>query len=185
METKLSKLRPLLLWLLLVLAILVALWPWVSMRKIDSRLTENPPNNGIVAFELACSADSAQKIIDGWGPELSILAGRSIKIDFIFIPAYVLLFFSITMLFTFLVAPSLARIMRAIALIPIVSGLCDVTENIFLLLILKTSHAIPAHYPLVASTCATIKFSILGLVVLSWIVMLAAWLVGKVRKAGA
>ncbi len=155
------------------------------MRKIDSHLMENPPNNGIVALELARSVDASQKIMDGWGPELSILAGRSVKIDFMFIPAYVLLFFSITALFSLLVAPSLARIMRAVALLPIISGLCDITENIFLLLILKSSHAIPAHYPLVASTCATIKFSLLGLVVLSWIVMLAAWLVGKIRKSDA
>jgi len=182
METKRTRLTSRLLWVMLIISILAALWPWLSMRKIDARLMENPPHNGIVAFELVCDAPDALKMIDAWGPELSLLAGKSIKIDFFFIPAYVLLFFAATMLFSLLASGLLRKLIRAVAYLPIVAGIADIIENTFLLLILRSSRNIPDHYPLVAGTCASVKFMLLAVVVAFWLVAIAALIVRKMRE---
>jgi hypothetical protein len=182
MQTKRDRLTAKVLWVLLIISILAALWPWLSMRKIDARLMENPPHNGIVAFELVWNAPDAMKMIDAWGPELSILAGKSIKIDFFFIPAYVLLFFSVTMLFSLLASGSFRTVIRAVAFLPIVSGVADVIENTFLLLVLRSSRNIPDQYPLIAGVCASVKFALLAVVVVFWLVAIAAWIIRKMRK---
>ncbi len=185
MQTERGRLTLRLLWVLLAISIVVALWPWLSMRKIDARLAENPPHNGIVAFELVWSSPDAVKMIDAWGPELSILAGKSIKIDFLFIPAYVLLFFSITMLFSRLASGSLGRVIRAVAYLPIVSGIADVIENFSLLHILKASRNIPEQYPIIAGTCASVKFGLLAVVVCFWLLAVVVFIVQKARRKPA
>ena len=185
MQTEHSRLTSRLLLVLLIISVLGALWPSLTMRKIDARLMENPPHNGIVSFELAWNASEAVKMIDAWGPELSLLAGKSIRLDFLFIPAYVLLFFSVTMLLARLTSGPLRRIIRFAAYLPIVSGIADVTENIFLLLVLKSSRNIPAPYPLVASSCASVKFALLAVVVCFWVIAIAAFIFRKIGKKPA
>jgi hypothetical protein len=177
-------LTPKTLWILLVVSVLVALWPWLSMRNIDSRLVENPPHKGIVAFELAGTAEVAQKMIDAWGPELSRLMEKSIKIDFLFIPAYALLFFSATMLFSLVVGGSVGVWIKRIAFLPFVSAVCDVVENIFMILALRSAGSIPAIYPVIAKWCATVKFGLLLLVVVAWVVAIVVRLV-RGKKAAA
>jgi hypothetical protein len=184
MQTERPYLTPRTLLAILLLSVAVAVIPWVTMRNIDARLTENPPNNGIIAFELAGSAENAQKMIDGWGPELSILARNSIRLDFIFIPAYAFLFFSVTMLISLLLGGAPALWVRRAGFLPFVSGFADVVENIFLLLILKSPHDIPDLYPRIAAWCATVKFGLLGLVVVVWIIAVLARLIHRrVKKA--
>jgi len=168
----------------LLLSIAVAIIPWVTMRNIDARLTENPPNNGIVAFELARSAETAQKMINGWGPELSILARNSIRIDYIFIPAYAFLFFSLTMFVSLLLGGTPALWVRRAAFLPFVAGLSDAVENTFLLLVLRSPQNIPDLYPSIAAWCATVKFGLLALVVVIWIIAVPVWLIQRrARKA--
>ena len=183
METRRTRLTPKTLWILLILSILVALWPWLSMRNIDSRLMENPPNKGIVAFELVGSADGAQEMIDTWGPELSLLMEKSINIDFLFIPAYALLFFAVTMLFSLLAGGTIGAWVRRMALLPFVSAVADVVENVFMILALKSAGSIPASYPVIAKWCAIVKFGLLALVVVGWIIALAARLARKKKAA--
>lgn len=185
MQTERPRLTTKTILVILVLSIAVAVIPWLTMRSIDSRLMENPPNNGIVAFELAGSAENSRGIIDGWGPELSILARNSIRVDFVFIPAYAFLFFSITMLVSLLFGGAGARWVRRAAFLPFISGLADVAENSFLLLILKSPHDIPGLYPQIAAWCATVKFGLLALVVVIWIISVPAWLTRRKRKGSA
>ncbi len=182
MQTEQTRLTPRMLLVILLLSIAVAAVPWITMQKIDTRLTENPPNNGIVAFELAGSADKDQAMIDGWGPELTMLARKSIKLDFIFIPAYAFLFFSITMFVSLLVAGAPGAWIRRAAFLPFVSGLADVVENIFLLIILRSPHEILTIHPRIAAWCATVKFALLALVVVIWIIAVGAWLIKRGAK---
>jgi hypothetical protein len=184
MKTEQSHLTSKTLLAILLLSIAVAVIPSISMHKIDARLAENPPYNGIVDFELAGNADKARGMIDGWGPELSMLARTSIKIDFIFIPAYAFLIFSITMLVSLLLSGAPGAWIRRAAFLPFVAGLADVVENIFLLLTLRTPHEIPGLYPRIAAWCATVKFGLLGLVVVICIIVVVAWLIRlAARKA--
>jgi hypothetical protein len=176
--------KPTVLWILLVISILVALWPWLSMRNIDSRLMENPPHKGIVAFELVGTAEGAQKMIDAWGPELSLLMAKSVRIDFLFIPAYALLFFAATMLFSLLVGGSVGVWVKRIAFLPFVSAVCDIVENIFMILALKSAGSIPAIYPVIAKWCATVKFGLLAVAVVAWVVAIVVRLV-RGKKAAA
>jgi len=189
MKTEQKRLTTKTLLFILLLSIAVGAVPWITMHKIEARLTENPPGNGIVAFELAGTAEKALGIIDGWGPELSLLAKKSIIVDFIFIPGYAFLFFSITMLMSYLAAGRIQPWIRRAAYLPLVSGLADVVENVFLLLVLETPHDITALYPRIAARCATAKFGLLALVVVIWVVVGLAWLIrrvmGKARGTAA
>jgi hypothetical protein len=184
MSNEQSRLTSKALLFILLLSIVIAIVPSITMRKIDARLMENPPNNGIVAFELAGNADHARGIIDGWGPELSILARKSIIVDFVFIPGYVFLFFSITMFVSLLFTGAPRTWIRKAAFLPIVSGLADVVENTFLLLVLKSPHDISDLYPQIAAWCATVKFALLAVVAVIWIIAALVWLVKRLaRKA--
>jgi hypothetical protein len=184
MQNNQRHLTPKALLIILVLSIAVAAFPSITMHKIDARLSENPPNNGIVAFELAGSAEKDRALIDGWGPELSMMARESIRLDFIFIPAYAFLFFSITMLVSLLFSGAPGAWIRGAAFAPFISGAADVVENICMLTVLKSPHNISGLYPRIAAWCATVKFGLLGVVVLVWVAAILFWFVKRlVRKA--
>jgi hypothetical protein len=68
---------------LLAVAVLVLL---AAMKPAEDRMTENGP--GIVAFELAGSADRSQEIQDEWGEDGRDAARQQLWIDYAFMLAY-------------------------------------------------------------------------------------------------
>jgi len=168
------------LFILLALSVAAAAWPFFTMRGLDAALMEPEPHYGIVAFELAYTTEKAGDIVEVWGEELLPLAKRSLIVDYPFMPAYALIFFSLTRLFALMPGGRMRTIIRCAALFPLAAAVFDAVENLGLLSIVASPDAIPAWAPPVAGVAATIKFSLLLLSVLSWpTALLARLIAGK------
>jgi len=166
--------KPLLLTALLIVGILIALWPWNQMRKESAELWASGSKYSIVNFELAFTKAKALEIINSWGDAQKLAARRSVLFDFIFIVGYVLIFFSVTSLLSAWSKGKLRKSGQRAAVLPFIAGALDVTENMFLLLILAAGDFMPEVFPVIAGICASLKFALLALTVLFWIFLVGA-----------
>jgi len=166
------------LWILVVLAVVVAAWPFFTMRELDAALMEPEPHYGIVAFELAYTVERAGEIIGVWGDELLPLAKESLIVDYPFMPAYALLFFALTRLFALMPGGRVGMWTERAALFPLAAAVFDAVENLGLLSVVATPDAIPTWAPLTAGIAATIKFSLLLAAMLTWPVAVIARFIG-------
>lgn len=170
--------------MILVLSVAAAAWPFFTMRGLDEALMEPEPHYGIVAFELAYTVDKAGEIVGAWGDALLPVAKKSLLVDYPFMPAYALIFFSLTRLFALIPGGRVGAWARRAALFPLAAAIFDAVENLGLLSIVASPDAIPAWAPVTAGVAATIKFSLLVLAMLSWPVALLARLIGG-KKQGS
>lgn len=159
---------------LLAVAVLVLL---AAMKPAEDRMTDNGP--GIVAFELAGSADRSQEIQDEWGEDGRDAARQQLWIDYGFMLAYG----------AFLVLAAAAtrdlarsrgwRRLVAIGAVAVPAGGiaagCDAIENACLLLTLGGAGS---WAPVTATVFAVAKFALL-LVSLAYI---ATGLAMRLRK---
>jgi len=180
-ETNRSGLTAGKLWILFVLSVAAAAWPFFTMRGLDAALMEPEPHYGIVDFELAYSVEKAGEIVGVWGEELLPLAKKSLIVDYPFMPAYALIFFSLTRLFALIPGGRMSIWAKMAALFPLAAAIFDAVENLGLLSVVASPDAIPAWAPVVAGISATIKFSLLLLAVLAWPVAVLARLIGGKR----
>jgi hypothetical protein len=176
--------RPLVLGGLLIVGILIALWPWNQMRKEGAELLASSSQYSIVRFELAFTKAKAMEIISSWNDAQKLAARRSILFDFIFIVGYVLIFFSVTSLLSALNKVKLRKFGQRAAILPLIAGAFDVTENMFLLLILAAADFMPGVFPVIAGICASLKFALLGFTVLVWIFLIGAKMTAYFTRSG-
>jgi hypothetical protein len=151
---------------------------WLAMRAPESQM-QAAGGYGIVNYELAYNADKAETILRAWGSTGQAAARRSLLIDFAFMPAYGLLFAGITLLIARAQPGRLATVGRWLVLAPIAAALFDALENTMLLSMLGTAGRVPPLPPLVAGVSASVKFALLLLAILYWLVGGGAWLAGR------
>jgi hypothetical protein len=124
---------------------------------------------GIVDFELAFSGNRAGMILSRWDRAAVDAARASLLLDFLFIPAYGVAFAGITSLLTRNRPASWQHTGRLLIGGVIAAALLDVLENIMLLYQLQGD--VVRHIPpLIAGISASIKFLLLGITVIFWIV---------------
>jgi hypothetical protein len=128
---------------------------FVVFRFLDEPLQPN----GIVSFELAGNADSAQRMVDSWDADARLFAAFGLGFDYLFMPIYALAL-SLGLLLARGQNPSryhsFANLMGWGAL---AAALFDAVEN-YALWHTLTQNAI-SPYPQLAATCAVIKFALL------------------------
>lgn len=117
----------------------------------------------IVALELAWTPGAAREMFTAWGPGGLQVARRSLLIDFIFMPAYALLFVSLM----------LGQARRAsgrwqaagilLAGAPFAAWAFDIIENVALLIGLTEPTTPSAEMFVMAGVAATIKFALLAI----------------------
>jgi hypothetical protein len=144
------------------------------MRKENAQLWASGSKYNIVSFELAFTKAKALEILDSWGDGQKLSARKSILLDFIFIVGYVVIFFSVTSLLSAWNKGKLRKSGQRAAILPFIAGALDVTENMFLLLILAAADFMPEVFPVIAGICASLKFALLALTVLFWIFLVGA-----------
>ncbi|HEX2070233.1 MAG TPA: hypothetical protein VHF90_01120 [Thermoleophilaceae bacterium] len=136
----------------------------VVLTVVDGQIQDSG-GPGIVAFELARTADRAAEILAEWGADGQGSARLSLWIDFPYLIAYgAFLALAVAAIRDALAARGRQRWARpggAIAVLPIVAAACDVVEDVSLLLILdgETGSAAPA----VAFAFALAKFVALAI----------------------
>ncbi len=131
---------------------------FIQLRGLDEplKLTDTP--RGIVGYELTWSAPRAQQIIDAWKQnDVTEDAKVSLGVDFAFLLAYPLMFFTGARLLVR--SPSATTFDRVGAVLAKAVLACiplDATENLLLWRMLD--HGADSSLVLLASLCATIKF---------------------------
>jgi hypothetical protein len=116
----------------------------------------------IVAFELAWTPAEASAMLGQWSAAGRQLARASLLLDFVFMPAYVLLLAGLVVLEARRSVGGLQRLGLRLALAPFAAWLLDALENVALLGVLAAPTAPPAPLTVTAALCATLKFVLLA-----------------------
>lgn len=131
---------------------------------LDQPLRTNSAPNGIVSFELAREVESAQSIVDSWDVSARLFAAFGLGFDYLFMPTYAL---ALSLGLLIAVGNKINRYAIFAGWMGwgvFVAALFDAMENYMLWRVLTGDIISP--YPEIAAICATIKFIllILGLV---------------------
>jgi hypothetical protein len=131
----------------------------------------------IVSYEFAWTPERAARMFAVWGEAGMRAARESLWIDFLFMPAYALLFAGLALAEARAARAAWARrVGKWPVALPFGAWLLDAIENVALLQVLSSSGAggQPAALPLaVAGTAAALKF---GLLALCTVYIVGAWL---------
>jgi len=167
------------LWLLVVAGIVIWRAAGAPMGRAEMEMRRPAPHFGIVAYELAFSKDKTTRILNTWGEDGRIAARTSLSWDFLYIVGYVLGLWALTMLFALWSGPgtTLAWGFR-IALLPFAAGAFDGLENVLLLSILRYPESFPGILSLAAGACSVLKFALLLVVPVYWILVMVKKVIG-------
>jgi hypothetical protein len=144
--------------------------------------TISTPEYGIIAYEFAWSVEKVNTIFAAWGPS-GILAQRiAILWDFPYIIGYSLLIAGCILLVARLNEGNMQTIGLYFTLIPFIAGILDAIENTFLLIMIDYSSNIVSAYPIIAAIAAGLKFGLLIIGILYFLVGLIWGIIGKLKK---
>jgi hypothetical protein len=129
----------------------------VGLGYIDSHgINNSSAPHGIVSFEFVWTSEQANMIMRSWSGEDKIMVGLSIGLDYLFMPLYAT---SIASLLLYLNENNMI-----LASLQYSAAMFDAVETGALAVILTApQEKYPEFIPKLASTCATMKFSILFL----------------------
>lgn len=135
------------------------------LLRIQGRLETKETPLGIVSLELASTTTEVRDILMAWQPEeLTGRARTNILLDFLFIPLYSLLFYTLCGSISVRTRGLVAKMGVMLAFGALIAGLFDIFENILMLLSLSN------HYnyltTLLTAFFAVAKFILLGLALL-------------------
>ncbi len=155
-----------------LLALTVVLF--AVFRVLNAPLVTSAAPSGIVAFELAGSAEKSAAILASWDETAGLFAAFGLGLDYLFMPCYALAL----SLGTLLAAGRHGGWFKALGALAgwgaLAAALFDAVENFILWKILPGATASP--WPELAAVCAQVKF---GLILLGLVYALAGWLAPK------
>ena len=137
---------------------------------------------GILDFEFAWTVEQAEIIFTSWGSTGMAIQDSGVYWDFLYIIGYVSFAFGGILLVIRKVSGNFQKIGLYVSFIAVLSGLFDVIENIFLLIMLQNSSSIPVFAPPIAAIMATIKFSCLAIALLYFVIGLIMVLILSIKK---
>jgi hypothetical protein len=143
---------------------------FLLLRIQGDELRQSYAEQGIVSLEFAYSAEKTSTVLAGWKADgLVPTANINILIDFLFIPFYAMLFYTLTGSISVRLTGKASTLGVLLAFFSLIAGLCDVIENIFMLI------SIHGFYndltTMVTAGFAGIKFLLLALALLYIIVL--------------
>ncbi|MHA1823080.1 MAG: hypothetical protein ACTSXM_04350 [Promethearchaeota archaeon] len=137
---------------------------------------------GILDFEFAWTVEQIELIFTAWGSTGMTLQEAGVYWDFIYIMGYVSFAFGGILLVTRKVSGNFQKIGLYVSFIVILSGLFDVIENIFLLIMLQNPSTIPTFAPPIAAIMATIKFSCLAIALIYFVIGLIIAIILMIKR---
>ena len=137
---------------------------------------------GILDFEFAWTVEQVELIFTTWGSIGMVIQEAGVYWDFIYIIGYVFFAFGGVLLVTRKVSGKFQNVGLYISFIAILSGIFDVMENIFLLIMLQNPSAVPIFAPPIAAIMATIKFSCLAIALVYFVIGLIIALILIIKR---
>lgn len=151
------------------------------MGGIEQQL-QNMYGLGVLDFEFAWNAQGINDIFDVWGQKGKTMEATAVWLDFLYIPSYSFLIAGCNLLVVRKLEGKAQSIGIFIVISPFIAGIFDVIENINLLLMIYNEIFINLDSPFIASFCATIKFALIGIAIIFFIITLILLFVQKVKK---
>ena len=137
---------------------------------------------GILDFEFAWTKDQILIIFTSWGAEGMGLQATGVYWDFLYIIGYSVPLFALILLFTRKLSGKIVDIGLYISLTPFLAGIFDLVENINLLIMLNDTPNFASFVPLTASITALIKFSLLLVGAIFFLIILVLALIKRFKK---
>jgi len=166
------------LYILIILSLMATIIIAIAMRPIENTL-KNVTGFGVMEFEFAWTADMIKIIFNAWGAEGMTKMTINTYNDFAFIPAYSILSACLLIFVGRRVNGNFQKIGLFMILTPFLAGILDIIENLNLLLMINEPSFITSGSPFIASLCALIKFSILLVDIVFFILALIISLIKK------
>ncbi|MFX0122458.1 MAG: hypothetical protein ACFFAE_02390 [Candidatus Hodarchaeota archaeon] len=147
---------------------------FLLMRPVEAALKAASPY-GVMELEFAWTVEQIEQIFESWTGDLIAQELTVTYVDFGFLIAYSTFLAGITLLIARrLLSGQIQLIGLYITLVPFVAALFDAIENLNLILMLSSPSNFPTFSPFLASFFAALKFGLLGLVAVFWIIS-GAW----------
>jgi hypothetical protein len=143
---------------------------FLLMRPVETALKQASAF-GVIELEFAWTVEQINVIFDAWGPELINQELLITFIDYGFLIAYSFFLASLSLLITRKVKNQKIQLVGYYMVIASFSAATfDAIENFNLILMLSSPKDFPNFSPVLASICATLKFGLIILIILYWIV---------------
>ncbi len=140
------------------------------LMTILGGVVNKAPVYTILDYEFALTLDSVVLIFNAWGAAGKQQIALGIYMDFLYIVAYVALIFGCLLIAARNLEGKFQTVGLCMVITPIIAGICDIVENVnLLLMIVDTTNVTPLN-PLIAALCATVKFSIIIACILFFLV---------------
>jgi len=138
----------------LVLVVIIYLF---IFKPVDNYLRDLS-NLGLMDLLFSWTSDRVDYIFSAWQADGIFREFITTIIDFPFILCYCIVLSGLVLLVARKLHDKFQRIEMHMVFIPILAGIFDITENIFLLIMLGSNQAVGFLFPLITSICALIKF---------------------------
>jgi hypothetical protein len=180
---KLEKLKkyPSDLILLIIAAIGIVILLTINIL-IFGPLTYSVYEYGILDFEFAWTKEQILLIFTAWGAEGMALQAAGVYWDFLYIIGYTVPLFALILLVSRNLNDNMLNIGLYMSLTPFIAGIFDIIENINLLIMLNEATTFASFVPFIASLSATIKFGILIVGAIFFLVALILLVIKKINK---
>ena len=140
------------------------------------------PTYGILDYEFAWTPEVVQIIFSVWGVGGMIQETIAIYWDFLFIVGYVSLALGLILLVLRRSDGKVQTIGLYFTIMPFLTGILDIIENINLLIMLSNPISISAFNPFVASLSALLKFGCLFAAIAYFIIAIIIVLINRIKK---
>ena len=180
---KLEKLKkiPSDLILLIVAAIAIVILLTINILIFEP-LAYSAYGYSILDFEFAWTKEQILTIFTAWGAEGMTSQAVGVYWDFLYIVGYTVPLFALILLVSRKVNERILNIGLYMSLTPFIAGIFDIIENINLLIMLNGGSEFASFVPFIASLSATIKFGILIVGAIFFLVTLILLVIKKIKK---
>ena len=137
---------------------------------------------GILDYEFAWNANKVLSIFSTWGSNGITNQITAIYWDFLFIFGYVSLAFSLIILVFQRSNEQIQTIGKYVPITPILTGVFDIIENVFLLTMATNPSSVIDSYSILASLSASLKFGLLFVGIIYFIGALILLIIHKIQK---
>jgi len=169
---------------ILLIITLIGFVIFISLTLAFSMLTSGMTQfakYGVLDFEFAWTAEQITIIFAAWGAEGMQLQALAVYLDFLYIVGYASFIFGLLLIIGRKLEGKIQTITIIIALTAFIAGVCDVIENINLLILLGDPANVQTLNASTASFCASIKFGLLFIEIIWFLITLIVLLIQRKR----
>ena len=145
--------------IILSLVLLVIIYLYI-FQPVENYL-RSLSNLGVMDLAFAWTNERIDFIFSAWQSEGVFRELIVTIVDFVFIACYCILLSALILLVARKLHGKFQRVELHLVFIPILAGIFDIVENVFLLIMLGSNQAVVFFFPLITSICALIKFTLI------------------------